>query len=46
MNPLVTTAGTAVVGLVLAVATAFGIGASADDEPAQVEEPTVLYGER
>ncbi len=46
MNPLVTTAGTAVAGVVLAVVTALGVASSADDTPQPVEEPTVLYGER
>ena len=46
MNPLVTTAGTATAGVVLAVLTAFGISSAADETPKQVEEPVVLYGER
>ena len=46
MNPLATTAGTAVAGVLLAVVTAFGIVGASDDTPKQVEEPTVLYGER
>lgn len=44
-SPL-TTVGTVVAGLVLAVATAFGIASASGDEPAQRDEPTVLYGER
>lgn len=40
------TAGAAVVGLVLAVVTVLGIASAASSEPAAVEEPIVLYGER
>jgi hypothetical protein len=46
MDSLLTTAGTAIAGLVLAAATAFGIASTADSTPDPVDEPTVLYGER
>ena len=46
MNPLVTTAATAVVGLLLAVGTTFGIVSAANTTPEPVDEPVVVYGER
>jgi hypothetical protein len=45
-SSVLTTAATAVVGLLLAVGTAFGLSAAAASSPEPVDEPTVLYGER
>lgn len=44
MNSVYTTAGTAVAGLLLAIATAVGIASSAGGDPQPVEDPVVLYG--
>ena len=46
MNNLLTTVGTAVAGVVLAVATSFGIVTAANSSPEPVDEPAVVYGER
>lgn len=46
MNSLLTTAGTAVAGLLLAVGTTFGIVSAASSTPEPVDEPVVVYGER
>jgi hypothetical protein len=43
---VVATAGAAVAGLVLAGVTVFGIASASSSEPAQVDDPIVLYGER
>jgi hypothetical protein len=42
----ITTAVTAVAGLLLAVATAFGVASATGGTPDPVDEPIVLYGER
>lgn len=46
MGSGLTTAATAVAGLLLAVATAFGISSASTSTPDPVDEPAVLYGER
>lgn len=45
-SSVLTTAATAVVGLLLAVGTAIGVSNAANSTPAPVDEPTVVYGER
>lgn len=46
MTDLLTSAASAVVGVVLAVAVSFGIISSQSGTPDPVEEPLVTYGER
>lgn len=46
MSTALTTVATAVAGLLLAIATAFGIAAASTGTPDPVEEPALLYGER
>jgi hypothetical protein len=46
MDSLLTTAGTALAGVALAVVAAFGLASTSDSTPEPVDEPTVMYGER
>lgn len=46
MTDLLTSAASAVVGVVLAVAVSFGIISSQSSTPEPVDEPLVTYGER
>ena len=46
MTDLLTSAASAVVGVVLAVAVSFGVISSQSATPEPVDEPLVTYGER